>query len=602
MSPSIHQVEADSNRTEPQIHPDNNDIYNNEQLDCDIESRAEENVRINSSRISRNKPIGVAFFGTFFKFEDVSTKRTFHKTLVLFITFISYTCYHMGRRPLSIVKNVLNRNCSEVPHVTLFDPNEDVIYYQYGPNANEDPNWCDWAPFNDDATANQLLALLDSAFLFSYAICMFFSGFIADRCNIRYFLSAGMILSGLLLYAFGLSFALNIHSMTYFVIVQLLSGAIQTTGWPAMVTSIGSWFDSSSRGAVFGLWNANTNVGNILGATIAGYFVEKNWGLSFIVPGFIMLGVGVLAFLFLVPKPEDVGLLPIKALNDLKQGRQAYEQEDVYDSSTGLPQNVRGNSHQRRKSPNVVREDDSAVFDTDSSQAINNSEISPLISTTPTPGQDTLRDHHISDSPSHAVSFWTCLKIPGVVEYSLCLGFAKLVSYTFLYWLPRYITQSTLNNSEQSAYLSVPFDIGGMFGAIIAGYLSDRYKKSASICTVMLILAMPSMFIYEKYASISNTWNIVLQLITGLLVNGPYALITTAVSADLGSRVKDGKSMATVAAIIDGTGSIGAAIGPLVAGYISDSGWQSVFLLLMASDLIASLCLTRVTLKEIGFR
>lgn len=27
----------------------------------------------------------------------------------------------------------------------------------------------------------------------------------------------------------------------------------------------------------------------------------------------------------------------------------------------------------------------------------------------------------------------------GVVEYSLCLFFAKLVSYTFLFWLPSYI-------------------------------------------------------------------------------------------------------------------------------------------------------------------
>lgn len=27
----------------------------------------------------------------------------------------------------------------------------------------------------------------------------------------------------------------------------------------------------------------------------------------------------------------------------------------------------------------------------------------------------------------------------GVIEFSLCLLFAKLVSYTFLYWLPLYI-------------------------------------------------------------------------------------------------------------------------------------------------------------------
>ena len=565
------------------------------------------------------KPIGISFFGAFVKFNSISAKRTFHKTLVLCMTFIAYTCFHMGRRPLSIVKNVLNRNCSDIHHITLFDQEEDITYLEYEPtipnpitSPDNDPNWCDWAPFNDDATANQLLALLDSAFLFSYAFFMFFSGFLADRCNLRYFLSGGMVLSGFLLYAFGLSFYFNIHSMTYFVIIQLLSGAIQTTGWPSVVSCIGSWFDQSSRGAIFGLWNSNTNLGNILGATIAGYFVEKSWGLSFMVPGFIMSGCGILVFLFLVPKPDDVGLQPIKQSHTNQRiNPEDYRERDIegaIDTLAAGDQSPRSSNHRRKLARPGQNEFDSAVSETDDSLIYNNNrhsgndgENSPLICS-PYGSSASLADCNTGQRQQRAVSFWTCLAIPGVVEYSLCLGFAKLVSYTFLYWLPRYITQSTLNNSEQSAYLSVPFDIGGIFGAILAGYLSDKFKKSALTCTVMLILAIPAMVIYQKFASISNAYNICLQLMTGSLVNGPYALITTAVSTDLGSRIKDGKAMATVAAIIDGTGSIGAAIGPLVAGYISDLGWQAVFLMLMMSDLIAALCLIRVTLKEIGLR
>lgn len=547
-----------------------------------------------------NKPAGIAFFGTLFKFNCSSAKRTFHKALVLCITFIAYTCFHMGRRPLSIVKNVLNRNCSGVHQVTLFDQVEDVTYFEYGSVSisNDDPTWCDWSPFNNDATANQLLALLDSAFLFSYAFFMFFSGFLADRCNLRYFLSAGMVLSGLLLYAFGLSFYFNIHSLTYFLVIQVLSGAIQTTGWPSVVTCIGNWFDQSSRGAIFGLWNSNTNLGNILGATIAGYFVERSWGLSFIVPGFIMLAAGTLVFLFLVPNPRDVGLPPIKTLHGLKSesGCPPNHEVDIENGAIDTPSDspITGQTN-RRKNVKASADVDSVVSDTDDSKTYDNSEQSPLITSD-------LNDEVECIDSGKVVSFWTCIKIPGVIEYSLCLGFAKLVSYTFLYWLPRYITQSTLNNSEDSAYLSVPFDIGGIIGAVAAGYISDRFHKSASTCTVMLILAIPSMIVYEKFAAISNLYNICLQLVTGALVNGPYALITTAVSTDLGSRVKDGKAMATVAAIIDGTGSIGAAVGPLFAGYVSDSGWQSVFIMLMVSDLLASLCLTRITLKEIGFR
>ena len=63
--------------------------------------------------------------------------------------------------------------------------------------------------------------------------------------------------------------------------------------------------------------------------------------------------------------------------------------------------------------------------------------------------------------------------------------------------------------------------------------------------------------------------NVVLLLTVGLLVNGPYALITTAVSAELGTHPSlrgSGKALATVTSIIDGTGSIGAAVGPFLAG------------------------------------
>lgn len=58
----------------------------------------------------------------------------------------------------------------------------------------------------------------------------------------------------------------------------------------------------------------------------------------------------------------------------------------------------------------------------------------------------------------------------------------------------------------------------------------------------------------------SATVNIILLLIAGALVNGPYALITTAVSAELGTHESlhgNSKALATVTAIIDGTGSIG---------------------------------------------
>lgn len=65
---------------------------------------------------------------------------------------------------------------------------------------------------------------------------------------------------------------------------------------------------------------------------------------------------------------------------------------------------------------------------------------------------------------------------------------------------------------------------------------------------------------YVHFGGISLSVNIILLLLAGFMVNGPYALITTFVSAELGqhrSLSDNAKALATVTAIIDGTGSIG---------------------------------------------
>ncbi|KAF2315797.1 hypothetical protein GH714_040335 [Hevea brasiliensis] len=115
--------------------------------------------------------------------------------------------------------------------------------------------------------------------------------------------------------------------------------------------------------------------------------------------------------------------------------------------------------------------------------------------------------------------------------------------------------------------------------------------------------AIPALFFYRSYGHISLVVNIALMFITGMFVNGPYALITTAVSADLGTHSSlkgNSRALATVTAIIDGTGSVGAAIGPLLTGYISEKSWSAVFTMLMGAALIAGLLLTRLVMAEVA--
>lgn len=482
------------------------------------------------------------------------------KCSVLSLTYLAYMCYHMTRKPISVVKSVLHRNCSGVAL-----PPEFIHHENDPPN---DSTWCDYPPFDGPDSAT-LLGTLDSSFLFSYAIAMFFSGFIAERVSLRYFLSLGMLFSGIFCYLFGVAKVYNVHSMLYFVFVQAMAGMFQTTGWPGVVTIVGRWFGKSKRGLIFGIWNSHTSIGNILGSLIAAHYVETDWAMSFIVPGFLMGVFGFVMFLFLVDGPEIVDC------QEKVGDRPGYRRiEDGKGGDSG------GNSD---------IEDSLGVS---SEQDIN--ERTPIIgSINRVPAQQ---------SP---IGFGGALKIPGVIEFSLCLFFSKLVSYTFLFWLPLYIQSSTTLSAQYSADLSILFDIGGIVGAIAAGLISDYSGMPATTCTVMLLLAAPSLLVYQQCGAISLSLSISLLFVAGVLVNGPYALITTSVSAELGQHSSlhgNAKALATVTAIIDGTGSIGAAVGPLFAGIVSSSGWQNVFYMLIASDILALLLLLRLVGKELKRR
>ena len=241
---------------------------------------------------------------------------------MLSLTYVAYVCYHMTRKPIAVVKSVLHRNCSDVPRpsnlqLTLLN----------------DDTWCDYAPFGkrnictielfsftqylpDGPDASALLGILDTSFLICYAIAMFFSGMIAERVSLRYFLALGMLFSGFFCYSFGYAKTKDIHSMFYFIVIQGLAGIFQTSGWPGVVTVVSRWCGKSKRGLIFGIWNSHTSIGNMLGTYIAAHYVDSDWSMSFIVPGFIMGICGFIIFMFLIDNPDLVGMQhEVNALN-----------------------------------------------------------------------------------------------------------------------------------------------------------------------------------------------------------------------------------------------------------------------------------------------
>jgi OPA family glycerol-3-phosphate transporter-like MFS transporter 1/2 len=103
---------------------------------------------------------------------------------------------------------------------------------------------------------------------------------------------------------------------------------------------------------------------------------------------------------------------------------------------------------------------------------------------------------------SEPIGLLGALTIPGVIEFSFSLFFAKLVAYTFLYWLPYYVkhalgAKGVQVTDEQAADLSTFFDVGGIGGGILIGYLADRMRMNAVPCVIMQLLCIPEVNWYN---------------------------------------------------------------------------------------------------------
>lgn len=303
--------------------------------------------------------------------------KTFHQILVLVITFLAYASFHASRKPPSIVKSVLGPN---------FDSNSSSIESSLNSDAT-DSSLIDtgWAPFNGSRGTHRL-GELDLAFLSAYAIGMYCAGHIGDRMDLRFFLVFGMMGSGLFTIIFGLGYWFHIHALGFFVIIQVVCGLFQSIGWPSVVAVVGNWFGKEKRGLIMGIWNSHTSVGNIIGSVVASGVLEFGWGWSFILPGCLVILVGILVFLFLVASPEDLGF----------------------------------------QSPGIEIEMNVEVVSVENSEEKVESEVAGLLETE---NSDALV----------AIGFLEAWRLPGVAPFAFCLFFSKLVAYTFLYWLPFYI-------------------------------------------------------------------------------------------------------------------------------------------------------------------
>lgn len=151
------------------------------------------------------------------------------------------------------------------------------------------------------------LGYIGSALFFAYAIGKCTNGFLADRSNIRKFLSFGLLASALINLALGLRLPAAL-----FAVLWGVNGYAQSMGAPACVVGLARWFGNRERGTYYGVWCTSHNLGEALTFLLTSLVVGTlGWQWGFVGAALFGLAGVVLAWLLYRDSPESEGLPPI---------------------------------------------------------------------------------------------------------------------------------------------------------------------------------------------------------------------------------------------------------------------------------------------------
>ncbi|KAI9982363.1 hypothetical protein PInf_008300 [Phytophthora infestans] len=426
-----------------------------------------------------------------------------------------------------------------------------------------DEQWIHSELYSRDQQA-EMYGLMDTLFMGFYALGLYISGILGDKHDLRRMIAGGMWATAAIVLLFGLGALADIHALSFYAVLWGLNGLVQSSGWPANVAVMGRWFDQKERGAVLGVWSGNACLGNIVGTALVALMfalVDETvaWKLALVVAAGLVAFHGLIIHFFLYPDPKDV----------------PYRHESLEEAQ-----------------PEVAKQKDD-------------------------PDEAAAAADEMEEMKPKGIGFFKAWRIPGVLPYALSYACLKSVNYALFFWLPFYLTVSLHMDNSQAGSFSMLYDAGQIFGGFVGGIVSDRMGVRSPVVVTMLLLSCITLYFMDG-ASYDAT--ALLLLSSGFMLGGPANLISTAISADLGTHESirgDAEALSTVTGIIDGTGSIGAALVQYLVGYLANCqnepkgcdpksprcvqvcSWGPVFVLLEVGTVLSCVCLAQLLYHEL---
>lgn len=152
------------------------------------------------------------------------------------------------------------------------------------------------------------LGLLGSIFSLTYGASKFLSGILCDKSNTRYFMSIGLILTGISNLVFGVS-----SFWWTFAILWGINGLFQGWGPTGCAKLLSHWYSQSERGRWWSIWSTSHNLGGALIPIIVATVAEQyGWRFAMYFPGILCIMIGFFLINRLRDTPQSLGLPAIE--------------------------------------------------------------------------------------------------------------------------------------------------------------------------------------------------------------------------------------------------------------------------------------------------
>ncbi|MEO8706258.1 MAG: MFS transporter [Kofleriaceae bacterium] len=347
-----------------------------------------------------------------------------------------------------------------------------------------------------------------AAYLIAYAIGQFLAARMGTAFGPRKNVLLGMMLS--LIVTFAMGFAPSVPVMAGLVAVN---GLAQATGWSGNVGTMAGWFQKHERGRVMGIWSTNFTVGSLAaGLAMAGVLGMRD----------LLVDIPWL-FEIKIYEPEPwrwcfyLGTAVLLLVWVQFYFFQRNRPEDV-----GLPP-----------------VDDPLTPEDEALQPVRNAET------------------------TLSREAWTNLLL--VAGFYFC---AKFIRYAVWSWSAYFLQENFHKSAAEANTYSIGFDLLGIPGVYLTGWLSDRYFKSkrAGVAFGMMLLMTGATLLLTLFGDTSVTVFVVLLCAVGFTLYGPDALLSGAAAMDIGGR----KAATFATGVIAGFGALGPIVQEVVIPRLYD--------------------------------